>query len=240
MMDEDTTQEDLKALQDAMIQMENEGTSPQTTETTTEEVTPEPEVVEDPLKVELEKVKSRKTPQEKAKDSLFFNAQKAKELGLDPAEILGIKPREEEVFNEDEKPLTRKDLLEALSAIKTSTATKTAEDLANEITNETERELTLFHIQNTIRSTGDPQEDLRNARALTNSVKNSQILEEASRKPQAKTHSSGSGATGGNVEPNVVLTPEEETYLATGHITKEEILLNRQGKLNPLAGLRMK
>jgi hypothetical protein len=223
-MDEKTIEE----LKTALI-AESESTSTQA------EVIPEamevvPEVTEDPLKIELEKFKSKKTPQEKAKDSLFFNAQKAKELGIDVAEVLGIKQKEEEIIDEGEKPLTRKDLLEALSAIKTSTVVKSAEELASEIADETERELTLFHINNTLKSTGDPKEDLRLARALTNSVRNSQILEEVNRKPQAKTHSSASGASTGTVEPNIVLTAEEQTYLATGLVTKDEILLARQGK----------
>jgi len=220
-MEDKPTIEDLQAALAA-----NESTSTQPVEP---EVTPT-EPTEDPLKVELERVRSKKTPQEKAKDSLFFNAQKAKELGLDPAEILGLKPKEEEV-EEDDKPVTRKDLLEALSAIKTSTAIKTAEELAQEIQSETERELTLYHIQNTIKSTGDPKEDLRLARAITNSARNSQILEEQARKPEAKSHSSSSSGGAMTPEPQIVLTPEEKAFLATGHITKEEILLARQGKL---------
>lgn len=218
-MEEKTTEELVQELESTSIQ-----------ETTTETTEVEQEVVaEDPLKIELDKFKSKKTPQEKAKDSLFFNAQKAKELGIDVAEVLGIKPKEE-IIEEDDKPVTRKDLLEALQAIKTSTAVKSAQELASEISDETERELTLYHIENTIRSTGDPKEDIRLARALTNSVRNTQILEEVSRKPQAKTHSSSSGASIERVEPTVVLTAEEQAYLSTGLITKDEILLARQGK----------
>lgn len=190
---------------------------------TTEETT-------DPLKVELERVKSKKTPQEKARDSLFFNAEQAKKLGIDPAEVLGIKPKEE-IVEEDDKPVTRKELEELLLKSRQDTVAKTSVDLASEIPDEAERELTLFHIQNTIKSTGDPTEDLKLARALTNSVRNSQIIEEANRKPIAKTHSS---ATSGNInqgEPTVVLTAEEQTYLNTGLVTKDEILLARKGPL---------
>ncbi len=219
------TEEQLK---EAMLQVDAENTSSQPSEETTTEPVVEP--TEDPLKVELEKVKSRKTPQEKAKDSLFFNAEQAKKLGLDPAEILGIKPKEE-IVDEDEKPVTRKELEELLFKSRQAEANKTAEQLALEITDETERELTLFHIQNTLKSTGDPKEDLKLARALTNSVRNTQILEEAARKPQAKTHSSAT--SGGTVqsEPTVVLTAEEQAYLDTGVVTKDEILLARKGQL---------
>lgn len=222
-MDE-KTQEDLKQ---ALLAQEGTSLQTETVETKVEET--KVETVEDPLKVELERVKSKKTPQEKAKDSLFFNAEQAKKLGLDPAEILGIKPKEE-VVEEDDKPVTRKDLTELLQSIKTTNAVKSAQEMAGEISDETERELTLYHIENTIKSTGDPKEDLRLARALTNSVRNSLIQEEAGRKPQAKTHSSASGGGMAEVKPQVVLTPEEKTYLATGLVTEAEILLAREGK----------
>jgi hypothetical protein len=223
-MEEKPTIEELQAAFQA-----EESTSSQTVETET--VQPETETTEDPLKVELERVKGKKTPQEKAKDSLFFNAQKAKELGIDVAEVLGIKPKEE--VEEDDKPVTRKELEELLFKSRQENANKTAEQLASEIGDEYERELTLFHIQNTIKSTGDPKEDLKLARALTNSVRNSQILEEIERKPQAKSHSSATSGSTANSEHQVTLTHEEQAYLNTGLVTKEEILLARQGKPIP-------
>lgn len=198
-------------------------------QTTTEEVITEPEVTEDPLKIELDRVKSKKTPQEKARDALFFNAEQAKKLGIDPAEVLGLLPKEE-IVDENERPVTRKELEEILLKSKQETASKTAQELATEISDEAERELTLFHIQNTIKSTGDPKEDLKLARALTNSIRNTQIIEEQQRKPEAKTHSSGTGTQGETPSATVVLTKEEQAYLDTGLVTKDEILLARQGK----------
>lgn len=228
-MDEKPNEEQLR---EAMLQLENENTSSQTTETITEEVTTEPEIVEEPLKIELERLKGKKTPQEKAKDSLFFNAQKAKELGIDIEEVLGLKPKED-VVDEEDRPVTRKELEELLLKSRQVEATKTAEQLVNEIQDETERELTLFHIQNTIKSTGDPKEDLKLARTLTNSVRNSQIIEEAQRKPQAKSHSSSTSGTNASAEIEVKLTPEEQAYFNTGLVTKDEILIARQGKPIP-------
>lgn len=231
---EKTTEEQLK---EAMLQVEQENTSSQVeTKVETEEVKTEPEEtkVDEPLKTELERVKGKKTAAEKARDSLYFNAIEAKKLGIDPTkderlkDIFGI-TKEEEVEDED-KPLTKKELMEILSK---NQAAKTAEQLATDIQDEIERELVLHHIQNTIRSTGDPQEDLRNARALANSARNAKIMEEMARKPEAKSHSSASSQSGQPAEPQVVLTAEEQAYLATGVITKEEILLARQGKPIP-------
>lgn len=227
------TEEELK---EALLQVEQESTSSQVeaeVETVETQVETEETKADEPLKTELERVKSKKTAAEKARDSLYYNALEAKKLGIDPTrdeklkEILGITPKDEEVEDEN-KPITKKDLLAILSQTQ---SVKTAEQLANEIQDSVERELVLHHIQNTIKSTGDPQEDLRNARALANSVRNAQIMEELARKPEAKSHSSASSQGAQPAEPQIVLTPEEQAFLATGVITKEEILLARQGKL---------
>jgi len=228
-MDKPTTEDFKKALESTSAQPVEETTTVETVETETT----------DPLKVELERVRSKKTPQEKARESLYHNAMAAKNLGIDITkdeqlkEVFGIKEEPVEV-DEDEKPVTRKELEQLLSKQQQVAAVKTATDLANEITDETERELTLYHIQNTIKSTGDAKEDIRLARALTNSVRNAKILEEQLRKPDAKTHSSATSNGATKVEPEIVLTAEEKVFLATGHITKEEILLARQGKTIPL------
>lgn len=199
------------------------------------------ETSDEPLKVELERVKGKKTPAEKARDSLYFNAKQAKELGIDVTkdeklkEVLGLKdqPKEEDGADEEQKPLTREEVLELIQSQNRDKAIKTAEELASEITNEAERELTVFHLQNTIKSTGNPQEDLKLARALTNSVRNTKILEEQVRKPEAKNHSSASSGGSVTLEPEVVLTAEEQAFLNTGHVTKAEILLAREGKPIP-------
>lgn len=238
-MDTKPTEEELKQ---ALLQVENEGTSlQQQVETKTEpEVKEEVKVEtdEEPLKTELEKVKSKKSAAEKARDSLYFNALEAKKLGIDPTkderlkEIFGqskVEDTSEEA--EVEKPLTRKDLMEILSQTQVA---KSAEQLANEIQSEVERELTLHHLQNTIRSTGDPQEDFRNARALANSARNLKIMEEVARKPEVKNHSSASSqGSQQQADPQIKFTPEEQAFLATGKITKEEILMAREGKAIP-------
>lgn len=238
-MDTKPTEEELKQ---ALLQVENEGTSlQQQVETKTEpEIKEEVKVEtdEEPLKTELEKVKSKKSAAEKARDSLYFNALEAKKLGIDPTkderlkEIFGqSKVEQTSEETEEEKPLTRKDLMEILSQTQVA---KSAEQLANEIQSEVERELTLHHLQNTIRSTGDPQEDFRNARALANSARNQKIMEEVARKPEVKSHSSASSqGSQQQADPQIKFTPEEQAFLATGKITKEEILMAREGKAIP-------
>ena len=108
-------------------------------------------------------------------------------------------------------------------------ATKTAIQLAGEIENETERELTLFHLNNSIKSTGNPNEDLRLARALVNDVKNRQILEEIARKNPPKTHSNASGVDAIVNYDDTELTPQEKLFLGKPfNMTKEAIIKARK------------
>src|SRR3954470_13804335 len=69
----------------------------------------ESEANPDPLKVELDKVQGKKTrtEAEKAAYSLMKNAERAKELGLDPKKVLGLTEEDE---NDDDKPITRGEL----------------------------------------------------------------------------------------------------------------------------------
>lgn len=199
-------------------------------ETPTSEVK-ETEVVtevdeQDPLKTELEKVKSSgRTEAEKAAYTLKKNAERLKELGGDPVAILGIKPVEDtEEENEDDKPLT----IGMYKQIQSQASQKTALQLADEIQNDTERELTKFHIENTIKSTGNPSEDLRLARMLVNSVKNTKILEELNRKGTPSSHSSASGAPAKDVEVKGDLTTEELAFMKPPfNLTKEQIIKAR-------------
>lgn len=181
---------------------------------------------QDPLKNELERVqKTGKTEAEKAAFSLKKNAERAKELGIDPAEILGLKKVATDSDDEDNQPVT----LGMLKKLQAETNAKTALQKAEAIENEAERELTKFHLQNTIRSTGNPDEDLKLARALVNSVKNAQIMELSKSKGEAKSHSSASGAPAIKTEVEGDLTPDEVLFTqAPFFLKKEDIIKARQ------------
>lgn len=188
------------------------------------EVTVEAE--QDPLKTELERVQkaSKYTDLEKAEHSLKKNAERLKELGGDPNSILGIE--KEESNEDDDKPFTIGDW----KRMQKETAAKTALQQADEISNETERELVKFHLQNTIKSTGIPTEDLKLARALVNAVKNTQIIEEVQRKTEIKSHSNSSGVDA-KQEKEIVYTDEEKNYMRPPFNMKSaDILAAREGK----------
>lgn len=180
---------------------------------------------QDPLKIELEKVqKSGRTEKERAEFSLKKTAERVVELGGSPKDILGIKV-EKPADSDDDKPLT----VGMYKKIQQAGAVKSALQLADEISNETERELVKYHLDNSIKSTGIPSEDLKLARAIVNSVKNAQIAEEATRKTPAKTHSSGSGSDANQKIVEGELTPQELAFTKKPfNMTKEQILNARK------------
>lgn len=182
------------------------------------------EANQDPIKKELEKVQAKKgkTEAEKAASALFFNAKRAKELGLDPKAILGISDEEE---SDDDTPVTRGDL----KKLEQENAQKTALSLAEDIDDEPTRELTKYHLLNTIRPSGNPKEDLSSARAIVDSVKNSQIAEEAMRKGKPKSASSGSGAPAPSEGEAFEPTASEAVYMrAPWSLTETQILAARK------------
>ena len=146
------------------------------------------EVIEqDPLKEELERVnkkrESGRTELEKAEYKLQQVQKQVKMLRGDDQE-------EEIEQDEDSRPLT----IGEFKKMQQTVAVKSAIELASEVSNETERELLKYHLENTIKSTGNPQEDLATARAIVNSKRNELLLSEVARKGTAKTHSTGSSA----------------------------------------------
>ncbi len=180
---------------------------------------------QDSLKIELERVKNagEKTEKEKAEYTLKKNAERVKALGGTPEEVLGI--RTEEIEEDDDKPIT----VGMYKKLQRDSATKSALQLADDIQSETERELVKYHLENTIKPTGNPTEDLRLARTLTNAAKNAQIMEEINRKIPAKTFSSGSGVDRKQEQELGELTAVEKKFLGKPwKMTKEQIIAARK------------
>lgn len=171
---------------------------------------------EDPLKTELEKVqRGTKTRTEK----LLYR----KRLIDEQLAAEGIEEPEEKPEDDDDKPLTKGEFRK----MQAESATKTALQLADEVTNETERELLKYYLQNRIVSTGDPKQDLELARGLVNSVRNKQIIEEQQRRPESSARSSGAGAPA-NIKKTEELTAEEQAFMkAPWNLTKEQIIASR-------------
>ena len=195
--------------------VEEEVVVPTATEEVEEPIVEETvEETTDPLETELNKVKNKgRTKAEKLLYTKKRVEEQLKELGI-----------EEDVEEDDDQPVTMADL----KRFQAQNAQKTALDLASSVTNETERALIEYHLENTIRSTGNPQEDFQLAQGLVNAVKNKQIIDGIIRKPLAKTHSSGSGAPAKVAKPEDELTSVERQFLsAPFNMTKEQIIAAR-------------
>lgn len=182
-------------------------------------VTPTPPL--DPVKAELEKIKGKgegRTEREK----LLFTQNKLKERlrALDEEE--GIAPTLDE---DDDKPMT----VGTFKKFQREQTVKTAENLADEqVTDPNENELVKYHLKNTIRSTGNPSEDLKIARSIVNSVKSQQILAEVDRTKKPKAHVSGAGSPGKG-EDVFEPTAEEQVFMkAPFNLSKDQILANRK------------
>jgi len=202
-------------------QFKSDVSADQTEETGgTEETRQTQEPLQDPIQEELEKVKRKGEGKTELERAIFKKQQIEKRI----AELGGDSGDVESDFDED-KPVTVKMLRE----MEEQKAQKTSLQLAEEIENEHERELTKYYLSNTIKSSGNPSEDYKMARALVNSKKNSQIAEEIARRPVAKQFSSAtSGAT--RYEGEFTPTEEEARLMKWGGLTKEEVIASRKAE----------
>ncbi len=196
------------------------------TDLTSEPAEIEETIEQDPLKTELEKVQkiAGRSELEKAQFSLKKNAERLKELGGDPTSILGVQDIIED-SNDDDAPVT----MGMLKKMQMESATKTAKQLADEISDETERELVKYYLENRVVPSGNPKQDLEDARGIVNAKKNAQILEEVARKTTARTHSNSTSAPLKSEPEQPDLTKEEMQFMRPPfNMTKEQILKTRK------------
>lgn len=184
-----------------------------------EKITDETVVEQDPLKTELERVQKKESRTHEEK--LLFKKQQidkeVRELGL-----LNDEPISE--VEDDNSPVT----VGMLKKFQQEAAAKTALQMTDDISDETERELVKYHLTNTIRSTGSPSEDLNLARSIVNAAKNKQIIEEVERKIPTKNYSSATSASARQTTSEPELTAEELTLMKWSGISKEQVFKSRK------------
>lgn len=176
---------------------------------------------------ELEKEKEKnRSEKEKAAFSLRKNAERARQLGIDPAKELGFSGAASDGDEDDDsRPMTHGDFKRAQQ----EAASKTALQLAETIEDPKERELTITYLRDRIKPSGNPEEDVRFARQAVNALKSSQIIEETNRKNAPNSHASGGGAPhnqggDGDFQPSA----EEANYMRPPfNMTKEQIIAAR-------------
>lgn len=198
-------------------QAETTGTAPEA------DITNEPS--QNPVEEELKREEKRTTRSEpeKAAYTLQKQAERAKELGLDPAEILGLKTTKDTEGTEGTVVT-----LEMLDAREKERGQKTALQLADELSDEHERNLAKKYLLEKIVPSGDPHEDLRFARLAINALKNSVILEEAGRKGTPSRFNTAAGAPAKQVAAEIELSPSEVVFTKPPfNLTKEQIVAAR-------------
>ena len=176
---------------------------------------------DDPVEKELKKVREKGTGRTELEKALFTKQQIEKRIA-DLSKDAGV---EDPISEDDEAPVT----VGMLKKLEKERSAKTSIQLADDIEDENERELVKHHIANTIKPSGNPQEDLKVARSIVNAVKNRQLIEEAQRKAPARTYSSGTGAPAKPSEGVFEPTAEEVQFMkAPFNMTPKEIIASRK------------
>lgn len=178
--------------------------------------TPAPSQEKDPVQAELERVESK--PKRTKLEQLEYTKRRVEQQLAEERKKAGI----DDSNDDDNRPLTVADL----RRIREEEAVETALNLTESIENEHERRLTKYHLENTIRPSGDAQTDLRNAQALVNAVKNRQKIEDAGRAQVVRRTASSAGAPP-KEKANDDLTPEEVGIMTAFKLTKEEVIAQR-------------
>lgn len=166
-----------------------------------------------------------RTEREKAEFSLKKNAERLKELGGDPTEILGIKPNLQiDKDIPDDTPLT----VGSLREIQKQDSKKTALELAEKLDDPIEKQR-VIEILRRLSPSGDAQADLALARGSANSKKNAEITQEILRATEARKSSSGSGAPAKTEDTLTDLTPDELALMRPPfNLSKEEVKASRK------------
>lgn len=176
---------------------------------------------QDPLKKERERIENKGAGRTH-KEKLLFSKKKIEE------ELSKLDNGDDDdtasLDLDDAKPVTMGDL----KKIEREKAKSNAIQMAEDIDDEDERVLVKHHLSNTIKPSGNPAEDLRIARSIVNSSKNSQIIEEATRKTDPKRHSSAPGNAGRRTDDVFTPTPEEDNFMRSFGLSEKDILNARK------------
>lgn len=178
---------------------------------------------------EKDSAPSQEKPKRTEKETTAFNlrkqAEKAKELGIDPAEVLGIKPtlNIEEGLPED-TPLT----VGTLKEFQRQEAKKTALQMADDVSDEQEREEIKQILSSRIIPSGDAQRDFEFARTAVNAERTTRIAQEQARKGEA-TRGAAGGSSPARASDDFEPTAEELIFMRPPYnLSKEKIIARRQ------------
>lgn len=153
--------------------------------------------------------------------NLRKQAEKARELGLEPATVLNISSKKE-----DDEPLT----MGKLKEMQAQQAKEEAFRMLDSIADETEREEVRQILSTRIVPSGNAAADLTLARSAVNALRNERIAQELARKPNAVKTAAG-GSVSAPVEDRFEPTEEELLFMAPPYnLKKEQIIQLRTRK----------
>lgn len=156
---------------------------------------------------------------EKAAFTLQKTAERVRELGLDPVEVLGLKKQE------GGTPMT----VEMYEELQRKNASQSAVQLADSsITDPKELELTKIYLETKVKPSGNAAEDLRTARLMVNAVRTAQIAELSAAKGTPAAHVSAPGAPATATKQDEELTREEIQTMHAFKLTKEQVIAARE------------
>lgn len=168
---------------------------------------------------------SKKTEGDKLIHTLRGIGKRATELGLDAAEILGLKTHiETNQDDEDEKPVT----VGMLRDLQKKDAQKTALQMADDISDEATRTTVKQSLTDRIVPSGNADEDFKFALSAASAEKNKEIRNHiATFVPPKKTAAGGSSPA--HVEEEFTPTPEEQRFMQKPYnLSKEKVLEARR------------
>lgn len=171
---------------------------------------------QDPVADELARVQKKDSGRSKRDKLLYTKARVDSQLAeLDVEE--GVSPTAQ---SDKSAPMT----VAMYESLEKERAQKSALQMADDIQDSNERDLVKHHIENTIRPSGNPTEDLRVAKALVNAVKNGQLLEETARAIAPNRTSAAPGAPARVPQQQEELTSDELLFMRPPfNMTRDQI-----------------
>ena len=173
-----------------------------------------------PLQAELDRVEQHKSGRTKL-EKLEFTLNRVQQQIAEHKAEAGV---DATVEVDKTKTVTFADL----DRIEHDRENRRAVDMAESITDDVERKLTIHYLENTIRPSGNADTDLANARAIVNAKRNALIAEEASRGTRPNSFVSAPGAPMRPAQEVFEPTAQETQFMrAPFNLTKEDIIAAR-------------
>lgn len=138
---------------------------------------------------------------------------------------------EDEDEEETPEPVVDEEVLQKLvqretRKIRADVSRNVAKQYANAVSrNKDEAELTMWHFENSINSTGDIEEDIENANLLANKKRFAQELSEVNRAMQSKSNRTKSIGAGQRIKEEIAptLSREEEKLIKAFGVTSDDL-----------------